>query len=104
MGAAGDAPADQLAAISHRARHGITLRPAERFSACSVGLAEASRRPRLTGFGIDVRLVAQAQLHRVDVELHGELIHRTFEREGTRVLAWCPEGTRHDGIHGNDPL
>ena len=104
MSTAGHAPADALAAVLHRTRRGIAVRPAERFGARSVGFAEAPRRPWFAAFGIDVRLVAQTQLHRVEVELDGELVHRTFEREGTRVLARCAESARQDGVHRNDPL
>ncbi len=74
------APADQLAAVAHRARLRIALVPAERLRALPVAFAQL-----LAGIGQVLVLVAvgvalQPQLHRIDLERDGKFVHRAFER------------------------
>ena len=74
------APADQVAAVAHRARRGVALAPAERLRALAVAFLQL-----LAGVGqavvlVAVRVAANAQFHRVELERDGEFVHRAFER------------------------
>ena len=74
------APADQLAAVAHRARLGLALVPAERLRALAVAFAQL-----LAGVGkvlvlVAVRVASQPQLQRIELERDGKLVHRAFER------------------------
>ena len=78
--AARHAPADQIAAVAHRARRGVALLPAEGLGALAVafaqGLAAVGPAVVLVAFGI----AAQAELERVDLQRDGQLVHRGFQR------------------------
>src|ERR1700738_4218444 len=73
------APADQLGAIAHRTRRGIALVPAECLRALRIARAQL-----LAGVGnvldlVAIRIAAQAQFHRIELERDGELVPRAFD-------------------------
>ena len=81
------APADQIAAVAHRARFGFALVPAERRRALPVAFAQL-----LAGIGkvrvlVAVGVALQPQLHRIDLERDREFVHRAFERIDARRSA-----------------
>ena len=75
------APADQIAAVAHRARLGVALVPAERLRALAVAFAQRLAAVRLVLVLIAVRIAPQAKLERVELERDRELVHRGFERK-----------------------
>ena len=74
------APADQLAAVAHRARLGVALGPAERLRALAVAFAQLLAAVGLVSCLVAIRIAPQAQLERIELERDGELVHRAFER------------------------
>ena len=72
------APADQIAAVAHRARLGIALGPAERLRALTVALAQRLAAVRLVLVLVAVRIAAQAKLERVELERDREFVHGGF--------------------------
>ena len=83
----GHSPADQFGTIAHGARLGIALLPAERRRALAIAFAQL-----LAGVGevlvlIAIRVALQAQFKRIEIERHGEFVHRAFERVDARRRA-----------------
>ena len=74
------APADQIAAVAHRARLGIALVPAERLRALAVAFAQRLAAERLVLVLVAVRVAPQAKLERIELERDRKLVHRGFER------------------------
>ena len=104
IGAGGDAPADQMMALAHRAGLGVALRPAESFGPLFIGLAQPARRPWLLRVRIFLRIIQQADRQGIDAHFIGKLVDRTFDAEGARILSWRPQGTGHHRVHRNDVL
>ena len=75
------APADQIAAVAHRARLGVALVPAERLRALAVAFAQRLAAVRPVLVLIAVRIAPQAKLERVELERDRQLVHRGFERK-----------------------
>ena len=79
---------------------GSRCRPAEPVGAGPQAFDEAAVRPRVAGLGVDVGLVADAQLDRVDAAGDGEFVHRDLEGEHAGALA----GGAHPERHGHVEL
>ena len=82
------APADQLAAVAHRARLGIALVPAERLGALAVAFAQRLAAVRPIVVLIALRITPQAKLERIELERDRKLVHRGFERKDGGGGAW----------------
>ena len=91
-GAAGHAPAERQAVALHRADLGRALRPAELFRAELEALEQMPRGERNAHRLVDLRLVEDAELDRVDLELIGQLVHRR--------LGGVEPGHRAGAAHG----
>src|SRR5260370_12276239 len=74
------APADELAALAHRARLRAAPLPAESLRALPVALAQLLAAIGLVGVLIAVRIAAQAQLDRVALYPARKLVHRAVQR------------------------
>ena len=94
IGAGGEPIADELAALAHRPRRGLALRPAEGLRPLREGLAEAAGGPGLVGAGILLGIVQQADLQRIDPDLIGQLVHGAFDAEGARDSRRAPARRR----------
>src|SRR5262249_25296577 len=83
------APADELAALAHGARLAAAPLPAEGLRALLVTLAQLLAAVGLAGVLVTVRIAAQAQLQRIELERDRKLVHRAFERKraGRRARA-----------------
>src|SRR5262249_55035369 len=75
------APADELAALAHGARLAAAPLPAEGLRALLVTLAQLLAAVGLVGVLVAVRIAAQAQLQRIELERDRKLVHRAFERK-----------------------
>jgi hypothetical protein len=64
--------------------------PAEPPGAFPQAFHQVPARPRLPGLGVDVGLVADPQLHRVDAEFPGEFVQGDLRAEHARALAGRP--------------
>src|SRR5438445_10087910 len=83
----------------HRARLGISPAPSEAFTRDAVALFQILARPRLLRVFVDIGVIADAKLHRVDLQFVGEFIERRFERVSPRVLSGSAHGYRSRDIH-----
>ena len=84
----GDAHADQPAPVARPARLRAALAPAEALRADAQALDEAALREWPCGLlGIDLGVVADAELDRVQTELLRHLVHGDLERHHARRLA-----------------
>src|ERR1700689_4997983 len=92
-GTAGDTPTENQAVLLHRADLGRALRPTEFFGAHVETLDEVARREGQVLALVDLRLIQQAELDRIHVELDGQLIYRRLEREKTRHGARTAHGS-----------
>ena len=99
VGGGRHAPADQPAAVAHRARLGIAPAPAEALGGDPVAFPRRAARERQLLELVLLRLVAQAQLDRVDVQRHRELVHGGFEREVAAHLAGGAHIGRRVHVH-----
>ena len=61
-------------------------------------------RPRQPALGVALRLVADAQLDRVDAERDGELVHRRLQREHARGLPRRPHDRRRRDVERRQPV
>ena len=82
-----DSTGDAWKAANQSTRHGGSAVPSHP-GPCRFGVRfpELLRRERLAVHGIGFRVVAQAQLERIDVERDGQLVHGALEREHSRPL------------------
>src|SRR5262249_11394985 len=78
--AGGHAPSDEFAALAHRTRLRLSLRPAQPLGALAVALAQLFAAERLILDLILVRVVDQPQLKRIEPGRMGEFVHRAFDR------------------------
>ena len=83
------APADQIAAVAHRARLGIALVPAERLRALAVAFAQRLAAVRLVLVLVAVRIAPQAKLERIELERDRELVHRAIRAQRARWRRWA---------------
>ena len=88
------AHADQPLALPARAGPGASFTPAEPVSSCPVGLDDVTRGEGHARDRILLRLIALAELDRVDAELFGEFVDCGLERESAHGLA----GRSHESI------
>ena len=100
VGGGRHAPADQPAAIAHRARLGVAPAPAEALGGGPVAFPRRAARERQLLELVLLRLVAQAQLDRVDVQRHRELVHGGFEREDAARLTRGAHVGRRVHVYG----
>ena len=100
VGGGRHAPADQPAAVAHRARLGVAPAPAEALGGGPVAFPRRAARERQLLELVLLRLVAQAQLDGVDVQRHRELVHGGFEREDAARLAGGAHVGRRVHVHG----
>src|SRR5206468_5715072 len=92
----GDAEPDEPAPVADARRLGDALLPAEAGGAFAQSFGEMARGERLLQFRLDLRVVAQAQLDRIESQRLRQLVHRTFERQqpdrvarrAHRIRAW----------------
>ena len=99
-----NAVTDQLLAFAHRAGAWAALRPAESFSARSIGFAQAARRPRLFGVRVLFGIIEQADIERIDADLVGQFVDGAFDAEGAGVFAGRAQGSGLDRVHRHDVL
>ena len=78
--ASGHSPAERQAVALHRADLGRALRPAELLRAEFKALEQMTRRERNAQPLVDLRLVENAELDRIDLELIGQFVHRRLGR------------------------
>nr|GEU28231.1 hypothetical protein [Tanacetum cinerariifolium] len=91
----GHAHADQPAPFAARGRCGAALLPAEPLGAALQARHQLALRIRLVRrLGIDLRVVQDAQLHRVDAQLFRQFVHRDFQRHHARHFARRAHGAR----------
>ena len=83
------APADQVAAVAHRARLRIALVPAERLRALAVAFAQCLAAVGPITVLVAIRIAAQAKLERIELERDRKLVHRAFERIDAGRGAWA---------------
>ena len=76
--------ADELAPLPHRARLRIALRPAECLGAAIVAILQRLAGERLVDVLLEVGIVLEPKLERIDAERIAKLVHRAFERIDTR--------------------
>ncbi len=93
-------PTSQLA-VAHLAGLRIALVPAEALGAVGHALDQLAGRVRLAGLWMGVRLVADAQLDRIEPQLFGELVHGALEAHHARRLARRAHGAGDGDV---DPL
>ena len=104
VGGGRHAPADQPAAVAHRARLGVAPAPAEALGGSSVAFPRRAARERQLLELVLLRLVAQAQLDGIDVQRHRELVHGGFEREDAARLARRAHVGRRVHVHARDAM
>ncbi len=98
VGCRSDAHPHQHAAVAHRARARIATAPAEALGALLQALSQRAARERQP-LGVDVGVVAQPQLDRIDAHGVGELVHRRFQGERAARLTRRAHKGRRGGIH-----
>jgi hypothetical protein len=84
---AGNAGANQPLTLAPPARGTIVRLPAEALGALAQALDQSPARPGQATIRVDLRLVADPQLHRVDAALDRQLVDRRFERKRSLRLA-----------------
>src|SRR5205085_1899375 len=89
------APADEIAAVAHRARLGVALVPAERLRALAVAIPQRLAAVRPADVLVAIRITPQAKIERIELERDRKLVHRAFESidagrsAWTAHVAWC---------------
>src|SRR5438445_2634049 len=87
IGADGDTPTQEVAVgDAHRSRLRIASRPAEARRPALEAIRHAARRKRFARQRIELRIIRQPQLHRIQVKRVGQLIDSGFERERRDVF------------------
>jgi hypothetical protein len=104
IGGGSHAHADQEPAVAHRASCRISARPAEALGADLVALHQRAARERPVLALVDLRLVAAAQLDRVEAQRVGQLVDRGFEREDAARLAGPAHERRGADIERQQPV
>ena len=92
-------PADQIAAVTHRAWLGVALAPPERVGALAVAFAQGLAAERPVFMLVAVRVTPQTQFNGIELERHGELVHGGFERIQRRA----PHSARACRTRSADP-
>ena len=92
------AVADELAPLPHRARLRIALRPAEFLGTAIVAILQRLAGERLVDVLLEVGIVLEPKLERIDAERIAKLVHRAFERIDTR------RGSGGAHIHGGGQI
>ena len=93
------APADQLAAVAHRARLRLALAPSRTPPRPGGSIRAAALLVYgMSSFWSAIRVAAQPQLHGIELERDGKLVHRAFERidAGRRARRAHVAGGRND--------
>ena len=93
---------DEVAAVAHRARLRRPLVPAEARRSFCQAFAQSARREGSAAVRIDVGVIAQAQLDRIDAGRVRQLVHGALERKMALRLHGRPQ---HDGrvaVHVDD--
>ncbi len=98
------APADQVAAVAHRARLGVALAPAEHLRALLIARPQRLAAERLVLGLVAIGIAAQAQLDRIELQLDGELVHRRLEREQRGGGARRPHVARRRKVELGQPV
>ena len=99
-----DADADQPAPIARLARQRVALAPAEAIGADAQAFGEmALREWPLRMFGIDLGIVEDAKLDRIEPELLRHLVDRDFQRHHARRLARRAHGVAFGQIEHREP-
>jgi hypothetical protein len=93
-----------ISQLPSRASPVCHARPAEALGAKFQTTDEITVRKRPLGlFGIDLRIVDDPELHGIDAELLGHLVHGDFERHQTRRFARCTHGVAFGQIERRQP-
>ena len=79
----------------------ISPTPSEPFARYAVALFQILARPRLLRVFVDIGVIADAKLHRVDLQFVGEFIERRFERIGPGILSGSAHGCWSSDIHSH---
>jgi hypothetical protein len=98
------AVADQPAVLAHRADRGVALLPADHLGAARVALLEGLACPRRARARIDVGVVAEADLDRVEVKFERELVECRLEREQAGRLSDAAHEVRHHRAGRREPI
>src|SRR3954469_3884170 len=85
----GEAVADLPVAVAHRAYLGVAAYPTEALRPDRVALTQCVARPWQARLGVNLCVVAQAQLERVEAKLIVEFVERGFEREVALCVPWA---------------
>jgi hypothetical protein len=82
----------------------IAAVPAEPLGAGQQAGDEITGGEGAAGFGVGLRLIADAQLDRVHPERDGKLVHRALARVHARVLTWRAHPGRDGDVQGGKPV
>ena len=97
-------PADQIAAVTHRAWLGVALAPPERVGALAVAFAQGLAAERPVFMLVAVRVTPQTQFDGIELERDRELVHRGFERIHARRRARRAHVARGRQIQVSEPV
>src|SRR5689334_17761664 len=85
----------------HGAWLGISLAPSEPFTGHAVALFQILARPRLLRMLVDIGVVADAKLDRINLQFVGEFIERRFERVSPGIFSGSAHGCWSRDIHAH---
>jgi hypothetical protein len=100
----GDAHPAQQAVAAARCVQRLTAGPAEALGAGAQAGDEVARAEAVPGLGIDVGVVAHAQLDRIHVAGERQLVDRRLQREHPRALARRPHPVRRRHVERQEPV
>ena len=90
----GDTEADEPAPVADTGRLCNAFVPTEASGALAQRFGEMTRGEGDVPFGIDLCVVSQPKLHRIEPEGFGQFIHRAFERQDADRVAWSAHRIR----------